>query len=67
MLVDKNNFGLVIYYHANFYRFDEISSYWALKRMSFFLFLSLVNRQHTSGITVYTVTVAIAGSDHDSD
>ena len=27
MLVDKTNFGLVLYNHANFYRFEETSSY----------------------------------------
>ena len=27
MLVDKTNFGLVIYNHADFYRFEESSRY----------------------------------------
>ena len=36
MLVDKTNFGLVIYNHASFYRFDEPSSYWSVKRISLF-------------------------------
>ena len=27
MLVDKTNFGLVLYNYANFYRFEESSSY----------------------------------------
>ena len=35
-LVDKTNFGLVIYNHANFYRFEETSSYWSGKRTSVF-------------------------------
>ena len=26
MLVDKTNFGLVLYNHANFYRFEETSN-----------------------------------------
>ena len=37
MLVDKTNFGLVIYNNANFYRFEELSSYWSVKRKSVFL------------------------------
>ena len=57
MLVDKTNFGLVIYNHANFYRFEETSSYWAVKRISVFLCFSLVNQGHTSGNTVYNRTV----------
>ena len=36
MLVDENDFGLVIYNHANFYRFEKISSYWSVKRISVF-------------------------------
>ena len=36
MLVDKTNFGLVLYNHANFYRFEETSSYWSVKRISVF-------------------------------
>ena len=31
MLVDKTNYGLVLYNHANFYGFDELSSYWSVK------------------------------------
>ena len=31
MLVDKTNFRLVPYSHANFYRFEESSSYWPVK------------------------------------
>ena len=53
MLVDKTNFGLVLYNHANFYRFEETSSYWSVKRILVFLCFSLVNQRHTSGITVY--------------
>ena len=52
MLVDKTNFGLVLYNHANFYRFEEISSYWSVERISIVLCFSLVNQPHTSGITV---------------
>ena len=72
MLVDKTKFGLVIYNHAKFYRFEETSSYWSVKRISVFLCFSLVNKRHTSGITVYNHTVtnieklciaAIAGSE----
>ena len=58
MLVDKTNFGLVLYNHANFYRFEETSSYWLVKRISVFLCFSLANQWHTSGITVYNRTVA---------
>ena len=57
MLVDKTNFGLVICNHANFYRFDEPSSYWSAKRISVFLCFSLVSQRHTYSITVYNRTV----------
>ena len=30
MLVDKTNFGLVIYNHANFYQFEKTCSYWSV-------------------------------------
>ena len=38
MLVDKTNFGfnLVIYNHANVYRFEETSSYWSVNEYQFF-------------------------------
>ena len=47
------------YNHANVYRFEEtsISSYWAVKRISVFLYFSLVYQRHTSRITVYNHTV----------
>ena len=48
MLVDMTNFGLVLYDHANIYRFEETSSYWLV---------ALVKQRHTSGITVYNRTV----------
>ena len=57
MLVDKTNFGLVLYNHAKFYRFEKTSYYWSVKRISVFLCFSLVNQRHTSGITVYNRTV----------
>ena len=57
MLVDKTNFGLVIYNYANFYRVEETSGYWLVKRISVFLCFSLVNKRHISGITVYNRTV----------
>ena len=57
MLIDKTNFGSVFYNHANFYRFEETSSYWSVKQISIFLGFSLVNQRHTSGITVYNCTV----------
>ena len=47
MLVDKINFGLVLYYHANFYPFEELSSYWSVKQISVF------SAFHWSSITVY--------------
>ena len=50
---DKTDFGLVIYNHANFYRFGETSRYWSVKQMSDFLCFSLVNQRHISCITVY--------------
>ena len=53
MSVDKTDFGLVIYNHTNFYRFEETSSYWLVKRISGLLCLSLVNQRHASCITVY--------------
>ena len=56
MLVDKTNFGLVLYYHIYFYRFDEPSSYWSVKRISVFLCFSSVNQWHNSGVTVYNRT-----------
>ena len=36
IMVDKTNFGLVFYNHANFYRFEETSSFWSVKRISVF-------------------------------
>ena len=57
MLVDKTNFGLVLYNHANFYRFEKTSSYWSVERISVFLCFSLVIQWHTSGITVYNRTL----------
>ena len=30
ILVDKTNFNLGLYKHANFYRFEESSSYWSM-------------------------------------
>ena len=56
-LVDKTNSGLVLYNRANFYGFEESSSYWSVKQILVFLCFSLVNQQHTSGITVYNRTV----------
>ena len=57
MMVDNTNFGLVLYNHAKFCRFEESSSYWSVKRISVFLYFSLVNQRHTSGITVCKQTV----------
>ena len=57
MLVDKTNFGLVLFNHANFYRFEETSSYWSVKRISVFLCFSLVSQRQTCSITVYNRTV----------
>ena len=57
MFVDRINFGLVLYNQANFYQFEETSSYWSVKRISFFHCFPLVNQLHTSGITVYNCTV----------
>ena len=57
MLVDKTNFGLVLYNHAKSYRFEETSSCWSVTRRSFFLCFSFVNQRHTSVITVYNRTV----------
>ena len=57
MLVDKTNFGLVLYNHTNFYQLEEISNHWSVKRISVFLCLSLVNQRHNNGITVYNRTV----------
>ena len=62
MLVDKTNFGLAIYNHANFYQFEERASYWSVKRISDFLCFSLVNQPYTSGITVYNRTVTNVGN-----
>ena len=39
MLVDKTNFGLVIYNYTNFYRFKESFSYWSVKRILVFSLL----------------------------
>ena len=57
MLVDKTKFGLVLYNHANFYRFEETSSYWSVKRILVFLCFSLVSQRQTCSITVYNRTV----------
>ena len=53
MLLDKTNFDLVLYNHANFYQLEETSSYWSVKQILIFLCFSLVNMRHTFGITVY--------------
>ena len=44
MLVDKTNFGLVLYNHANFYLFEETSSYWSVKRIISFSLLFIGQR-----------------------
>ena len=31
MSVDKTDFGLALYNHANFYRFEETSTYWSVE------------------------------------
>ena len=48
MLVDTTNFGLVFYNHANFYRFEETSSYWSVKQISVFspLFIGQTATHH---------------------
>ena len=56
MLVNKTNFGLVLYNHVNFYRFEETSCYWSVTQISVFLCFSLVSQRYTSGITVYNRT-----------
>ena len=56
-LVDKTHFGLVLYDLAYFYWFEEKSCYWSVKLISVFLCFSLVNKRHTSCITVYNLTV----------
>ena len=43
----------MLYNHANFYRFEETSSYWSVIRRSFFLCFSFGNQRHISAITVY--------------
>ena len=55
MLVDNTNFGSVIYNHANFYLFEETSTYWLVERISVFLCFSLVNQRHSSSIIVYNL------------
>ena len=67
MLVDKTNFGLVLYNHANFYRFEKTSSYWSVKRISVFLCFSLVNQRHIFGITVYNRTVTNINQSAEGD
>ena len=53
LFVDKTNFDLKLYTHANFYRFEESFSYCSVKRISVLLCFSLVNQRHTFSITVY--------------
>ena len=36
ILIDKTNFGLLIYNHANFYWCDKPSIYWSVKGISVF-------------------------------
>ena len=36
MLVEKTNFGLVLYNHANCNQFEETSSYWSVEGISVF-------------------------------
>ena len=62
LLVDKTKFGIVHCNQTNFYRFEESSSYRSVKRISVFLFFSLVNQWHTSGIAVYNRTVTNIGN-----
>ena len=38
-VADKTIFGLVLYNSANFYRFEESSSYWSVKGISVFSLL----------------------------
>ena len=57
ILFVKTSFDQVIYNQANFYQFEETSSYWSVKRISVFFCFSLVNQRHTSGITVHNRTV----------
>ena len=57
MSVDKAGFGLVLYNHAYFYRFEETSTYWSVKRISVFFCFSFVNQRHTSCIIVYNRTM----------
>ena len=47
----------MLYNHANFYRFEDTSSYWSVKRTSVSLCFSLVDQRHTSCIAVYNRTV----------
>ena len=57
ILVDKTNFGLVIYNHANFYRFEESFSYWSVKRISVFSLLFIDQSAHLRHHNVnFTVT-----------
>ena len=61
MLVDKTNFGLVLYNHANFYRFEKTSRYRSVKRISVFLCFSLVNESiHESMLVESRKNVAIS-------
>ena len=49
MSVDKTDFGLVRYNHANFYRFEVTFSYWSVKRISVFVCFSPVRITQSVG------------------
>ena len=51
----ETSFALVLNNHTNFYRLEETSSNWLVKRISAFLRFSLINQWHTYGITVYVI------------
>ena len=55
MLVEKTNFGLVLYNYANFYPFEETSSYWLVKEYQFFSAFHWATSD--TSITVYNRTV----------
>ena len=60
-LVDKTNFGLAINNHANFYRFEETSSYWSVKQIEMFVrFCNFPSNRQTGRVSdTFTVIQGI--------
>ena len=64
MLVDKTNFGLVLYNHANFYRFEETSSHWSVRKISVFSLLFIRYLLHGPPMLVDKTNFGLVSYNH---